>query len=121
MKWERSASPERGGVLGLLDPDPTGALPQGATVVDVLAWALCLPGSDDIVTGIVDGVSLELAVLTGVVPDHRVAQVMTMLGRRLDAASLLLKWADNRTKMPSENDDEETKDAARDDEEGSDA
>jgi hypothetical protein len=38
-----------------------------------------------------------------------------MLGRRLDAASLLLKWSDNRVKMPKDQeDDEETKDAAPD-------
>jgi hypothetical protein len=113
MKWEPS-NPERGGVLGLLDADPTGALPKGATVVDVLAWALSLPGSDDVVTGIVDAVSVELAALAEVTPERRIADVMLMLGRRLDAATLLLKWADNRVKMPTDDDDEETKDTAPD-------
>jgi hypothetical protein len=61
MSWERSAIPERDGVLGLLDFDRTGTLPKGATVIDVLAWALSLPGAEDVITGMVDAVSLELA------------------------------------------------------------
>jgi len=113
MTWERSALPDRGGPLGLLDPDPTGALPKGATVIDVLAWALMTPGSDDVVSGMVDAVSRELTALA-TAQDQPTADVLTMLGRRLDAAMLLLKWADNRAKMPDDDDLEETKDAAPD-------
>ena len=103
MTWKPS-SPERGSVLGLADPDPSGSLPKGATVADVLAWALALPGCDDIITGIVEAVSVELAALATATTDRQSAQVMILLGRRLDAASLLLRWADNRAPMPKEYD-----------------
>jgi hypothetical protein len=101
MKWEPS-DPARWAVLNLADPDPTGAIPKDATVADVLAWALVLPGSDDVVNGIVDAVRLELSALADVLPDRRAADVLRVLGKRLNAAMLLLKWTDNRAKMPLE-------------------
>jgi hypothetical protein len=101
MKWEPS-DPARWAVLNLADPDPTGAIPKDATVADVLARALVLPGSDDVVNGIVDAVRLELSALADLLPDKRAADVLRVLGKRLDAAMLLLKWVDNRAKMPIE-------------------
>jgi hypothetical protein len=99
MKWEPS-DPARWAVLNLADPDPTGAIPKGATVADVLAWALVCHGAADPIEGIVDAVRLELAALADLLPDRRAADVLRVLGKRLDAAMLLLKWVDNREKMP---------------------
>jgi hypothetical protein len=108
MKWEPS-DPARWAVLNLADPNPTGAIPKGATVADVLAWALVLPGSDDVVNGIVDAVRLELSALADLLPDRHAADVLRVLGKRLDAAMLLLKWTDNRAKMPIEPEENEEK------------
>jgi hypothetical protein len=104
MRWEPS-DPARWAHLNLADQDPSGCLPQGALVADVLVWALALPGAVDPVEGIVDGVRVELAALADVLSERRVATVLLMLGRRLDAAMLLLRWTDNRAQMPTELDE----------------
>jgi len=105
MKWEPS-DPTRWAELNLEDPDPSGKLPKGARVPDVLAWALVCPGAVDPVEGIVDGVRVELSALADVLTERRVADVLLMLGRRLEAAMQLLRWIDNRERMPMEDDEE---------------
>jgi len=101
MKWKPS-DPTRWAHLNLEDPDPSGGMPKLARVPDVLAWALVLPGATDPVEGIVDGVRVELWALADVLPDRRVADVLFMLGRRLDAATQLLRWTDDRERLPME-------------------
>lgn len=104
--WQPS-DPGRWAELNLAEPDPGGALPNGALVGDVLAWALVIPGAPDPIEGIVDAVSLELRALAELMADRRAAAVLHLLGKRLDAAMLLLKWIDNREKMPTDIPDED--------------
>ncbi len=104
--WQPS-DPGRWAELNLADPAPDGSLPKGATVADVLAWALVIPGAADPIEGIVDAVTLELKALADLLADRRAAAVLHLLGKRLDAAMLLLKWIDNREQMPREPGEEE--------------
>ncbi len=111
--WQPS-DPGRWAELNLADPDPSGALPKGATIADVLAWALVIPGATDPIEGIVDSVTIELKALADLLPDRRTAAVLLLLGKRLDAAMLLLKWIDNRERMPREPGEEEDEGGATD-------
>lgn len=46
--------------------------------------------------------TLELKALADLLPDRRAAAVLHLLGKRLDAAVQLLRWIDNRERMPLE-------------------
>jgi hypothetical protein len=111
--WKPS-DPTRWAHLNLEDPDPSGEMPKKARVPDALAWALVAPGAEDPVEGIVDGVRLEIAAAAEVrrTGEPHLADMLTMWGRRLDAAMQLLRWIDNRERMPMENDFEEPPSAA---------
>jgi hypothetical protein len=108
IPWKPS-DPARLDQLGLEDPDPSGSLPKGARIADVLARALVAPGSADPVEGIVDGVRIELAALADAlhVRESSIADTLVSLARRLWAAMQLLRWTDNRERMPLEEDEEE--------------
>jgi hypothetical protein len=92
-------------MLGLEDPDPTGRPLKGATVADVLAWAQMPPGSADPIEGIVDGVRIDLVALarSGHEMDDAFADMLMGYARRLWAAMQLLRWCDNRERMPVDN------------------
>jgi hypothetical protein len=99
-----SADKPRWAELGLADPDPSGQLPADAQTADVLAFGLTLPGADDPVEGIVDAVRIELYALSQEEAADPKRDVLYMLGRRLDAAMLLLRRADGRAPAPPEYD-----------------
>ena len=104
MPWSPS-DPARWAVLGLADPTPGRDLPQGATVADVLAWALVLPSAIDPVEGIVDAVRVELRALASVVEEKPVAGLLAIIERRLSAALILLRYCDGREPMRFEPDE----------------
>ena len=99
--WKPS-NPGRWAHMALEDPDPSGALPPRAMVADVLAWALVPPGAVDPIEGIVDGVRVELAAFADALGARPVSEGLRMLCRRLEAALKLLRWIDNRERMPFE-------------------
>jgi hypothetical protein len=90
--------------LGLADPLPDERMPEQGSTADLLAWALCAPGADEPIAGIVNGVRLDLAALVDVAPSLPIATTLVMLGRRLAVASLLLRRADERAPTPPEYD-----------------
>src|SRR5262245_21264759 len=98
MPWSPS-DPTRRAVLGLADPTPSGDLPQGATVADVLAWALLLPSAVDPVEGIVDAARVELRALASVLEQKPLADLLAIIERRLSAALTLLRYCDGREPM----------------------
>jgi hypothetical protein len=79
-------------------------MPQRARVPDALAYALVCPGAVDPVEGIVDGVRVELAALEDALRGShpRIADFLAQQGRRLESAMQLLRWTDNRERMPME-------------------
>jgi hypothetical protein len=87
-------------------------MPKGARVPDALAWALVCPGAADPVEGIVDGVRVELSALADALGACPVADAVRILIRRLEAAMQLLRWTDNRERMPMEDDLDEPPPAA---------
>jgi hypothetical protein len=100
---------DRWSLLNLEDPDPAGEMPSKARVPDALAWALVPPGAADPVEGIVDGVRIEIAAAAEMrsTGEPHLADMLTMWGRRLDAAMQLLRWTDERERMPMEDDFDE--------------
>jgi hypothetical protein len=100
---------DRWSLLNLEDPDPAGEMPSKARVPDALTWALVSPGAEDPVEGIVDGVRIEIAAAAEMrsTGEPHLADLLTMWGRRLDVAMQLLRWTDERERMPMEDEFEE--------------
>jgi hypothetical protein len=97
-------NPDRWSMLGLDDPKPDASLPKDGQTADLLAFALVLPGAEDPVEGIIDGVRVELAAMAEGAPSRANADALMLLGRRLDVAMLLLRRSDERAPMPPEYD-----------------
>jgi hypothetical protein len=103
--WERSLI-ARWSELNLADPVPSGGLPKGAGVPDLLIHALICPGAADPVEGIIDGVRVELSAMADALSgdESLIADFLRQQVRRLGAAMQLLRWSDNRDRMPVEDD-----------------
>ena len=108
----------RWAVLGLADPPlPENGMPEDATTADLLAWALCYPGSIDPIEGLLEGVRVELVALSDAydVLDPRspsqkagahLSDTLLMLARRLEVAVTLLRRTDGTEPLPPEDDPE---------------
>lgn len=101
LPWEPS-DPTRWAHLNLADPPEGGILPPDALVPDALAWALVSPEADDPIEGILEGVRIELAALAATTEERAIAAMLGLLARRVDVACLLLRYTDNRARMPTE-------------------
>ena len=90
--------------LGLADPVPTARLLSDAQIADILVFALVPPSAEDPVIGIVEAVAIELHALGQVVDTDPMRDVLFMLARRLDVATLLLRRVDDGAPVPREYD-----------------
>ena len=106
LPWEPS-DPTRWAHLNLSDPPKNGLLPEGALVPDALAFALVAPEATDPVEGIVSAVRVELAALAEAMEARGIAAMLLLLARRLDVACLLLRYTDNRARLPMDTEEPE--------------
>src|SRR5262245_23654259 len=90
--------------LGLQDPRDNAQLPEHGSTADLLAFALVLPGIDCPVTGIIDGVMVELAALARLLEETGTCDLLLLLSNRLAVVSLLLRRVDGRAPSPPEYD-----------------
>ncbi len=97
--WQPS-DPARFSALDLDEPDPEGRMPDWGSVAQLLAYALMPPGADDPITGILDAVGIELRALASAHPPRPQADALSLLARRLEVASHLLRRLDNRIPSP---------------------
>ncbi len=97
LPWDGSPA-DRFSHLGLADHPVGGGLPPDLTVADLLAWALMAPGAVDPIDGILEGVAMELQVLAMAMPSA--SGSIDMMVRRIRAAIKILRWSDNRERMP---------------------